>query len=107
MVTAYLPKVASQFVSSSVVIGLLVGGEGLIALGVPLVVGTWSDTLETRLGGRLPFVLAGAPVMALALVGMGFVSSLGGMAVLVLAFFLAYFHRLRAVPGAVSGSPTG
>jgi MFS family permease len=90
-VTAYLPKVASGFVSSSIVIGVLVGGEGLIALGLPLVVGTWSDTLETRFGGRLPFVLAGVPVMALALLGMGFVGSIGAMAVAVFVFFVAYF----------------
>jgi len=90
-VTAYLPKVANEFVSSNVVIGVLVGGEGLIAMALPLVVGSWSDTLQTRIGGRLPFVLAGVPVMALALVALGFVSSVGTMAAAVFVFFVAYF----------------
>jgi MFS family permease len=90
-VTTYLPKVASEFVSSAIVIGILVGGEGLIALWLPLVVGSWSDTLETRFGGRLPFVLAGVPGMALALIALGFVGSVGAIAIVVFVFFLAYF----------------
>ena len=90
-VTTYLPKVASGFVSSSIVIGVLVGAEGLIALGLPLAVATWSDTLESRLGSRLPFVLAGVPVMALALLAMGFVGSVAAMAGGVFVFFAAYF----------------
>jgi MFS family permease len=73
------------------VIGVLVGGEGLIALVLPLLVGTWSDTLETRIGGRLPFVLVGVPVMAVTLVALGLVHSVGTMALAVFVFFVAYF----------------
>src|SRR5437764_10614357 len=61
MVTTYLPVVARDFVGSTVVIGVIVGIEGLLALWLPLLVGTWSDSLRTRIGGRLPFLLAGAP----------------------------------------------
>jgi Na+/melibiose symporter-like transporter len=42
------------------VIGVLIGGEGLLALGLPVLVGAWSDRLRTRIGGRLPFVLVAA-----------------------------------------------
>ncbi len=91
VVTTYLPVLARQFTGSTAVIGLIIGAEGVMALWLPLVAGTWSDQLRTRLGGRLPFMLAGAPVAALALALMGFVSSLIAMGGVVLVFFAAYF----------------
>ena len=90
-VSSYLPVVVSDFTGSAAVIGLLIGGEGAMALFVPLVVGVWSDQLATRFGGRLPFVLAGTPAMALALVTMGVARSLGLIAVAVTLFFFAYY----------------
>ena len=55
IVTAYVPVVASEFLDSSVVIGALIAIEGVLALWLPLVVGSWSDRLNTQIGGRLPF----------------------------------------------------
>ena len=56
---------------------------------------SWSgqglDRLQTRWGGRLPFVMAGAPVAVVALVAMGFVHTVGGLAVAVAVFFAGYF----------------
>src|SRR5919197_6641042 len=89
-VSTYLPTVAREFTTSTVTIGAVVGGEGMMALWVPLVVGPWSDQLRTRIGGRLPFLLSGVPVMALCLVFMGFVGSFGAIAVVAGVFFLAY-----------------
>src|SRR5919198_447238 len=60
-VTTYLPVIASGFAASTVVIGLLIGGEGLLALGLPVAVGAWSDRLRTRIGGRPPLLLAPPP----------------------------------------------
>jgi MFS family permease len=57
-VSTYLPVLAEDFSDSTIVIGLLIGGEGLIALWLPLVVGSWSDRLRTPLGRRLPFIIA-------------------------------------------------
>jgi MFS family permease len=91
MVTTYLPVVARSFVGSSVVIGVIVGIEGVLALWLPLVVGAWSDRLRTRIGGRLPFLLAGSPVLILGLVGMGFIGAIGGLAAAALVFFVGYF----------------
>src|SRR4051794_17563542 len=91
VVSTYLPVVAKSFTGSTAVIGLLIGVEGLLALFVPLLVGTWSDQLRTRVGGRLPFVVAGIPFAALALATMGFLHSLPAMALAVTVFFLAYF----------------
>jgi MFS family permease len=115
MVTTYLPVVARSFVRSAVVIGLIVGIEGVLALWLPLVVGTWSDRLRTRLGGRLPFLLAGSPVLMLGLAGMGFVHAIGGLAVAALIFFIGYFLAYEpyralypdAVPDEAAGRAQG
>ena len=91
VVTTYLPSVAQRFVGSTAVIGLIIGVEGLLALWLPLVVGAWSDRLHTRIGGRLPFMVAGTPVLVLGLAAMGFVRSVGALAVAALVFFFGYF----------------
>jgi MFS family permease len=91
VVTTYLPVVASGFVGSTLVIGVIIGVEGLYAMWLPLVVGSWSDRLRTRLGGRLPFVLVGTPVLALGLAGMGFVGSVGPLIAAAVVFFAGYF----------------
>lgn len=90
-VSTYLPVLASAFASSTVVIGVLIGGEGLMALVLPIVVGSWSDRLATPIGGRLPFVLAAYPVLVLALALLGFVGSIGAAAIALAIFFGAYF----------------
>src|SRR3954447_24646716 len=63
LVTTYLPVVAKDFVGSTVVIGLRVAREALSALWLPVAAGAWSDRLRTRLGGRLPFLIAATPVV--------------------------------------------
>jgi MFS family permease len=90
-VTTYGPLLARRFTSSSAVIGLVIAAEGLVALVVPLAAGAWSDQLKTRLGGRLPFLLAGAPAVGIAVALMGFVQSLALLALLVFTFFVAYY----------------
>ncbi len=90
-VTTYLPVIAHQFLGSAVIIGLIVGIEGLMALWVPVVAGTWSDRLKTSWGARLPFLAAGAPVAAAALLLMGAARSVGLLALMAATFFLAYF----------------
>ena len=91
VVSTYLPTVAREFTGSSAVIGVLIGGEGLGALLLPVVIGAWSDRLATRWGGRLPFVAVGTPVVVGALVAMGVVGSLGALAIAVGVFFAGYF----------------
>src|SRR5919206_443674 len=61
VVTTYLPVIASGFAASTIVIGVLIGGEGLLALGLPVAVGAWSDRLRTRIGGGPPVLLGAAP----------------------------------------------
>jgi MFS family permease len=89
--STYLPVLARRFTSSTAVIGLLVGGEGLIAVLLPVLVGRLSDRTETRLGSRLPFLIVTAPVAALAIGLLPFAPSLLVMAAEVFVFYLAYF----------------
>ena len=90
-VSTYLPVLAERFSDSSIVIGLLIGGEGLMALWLPLAVGSWSDRLETPIGSRLPFILAATFPLVLALAVLGFVRSIWLAAIVMAVFFAAYF----------------
>lgn len=91
VVTTYLPHLLEQL-SGPAVTGVIIGGEGIFALFVPIIVGVWSDSLRTRIGGRLPFMLAGAALAVLALLAMPFGSgSLVVIGVALVAFFVAYF----------------
>jgi MFS family permease len=89
--STYLPVLAHDFTSSTAMIGLLVGGEGLVAVLLPILVGRRSDRTRTRLGPRLPFLIATAPVAAVAIGLLPFAPSLAVMAVEVFVFYLAYF----------------
>jgi MFS family permease len=86
-VSTYLPVLARRFTGSATVIGVIIAGEGLMALFVPLLSGAWSDRFRARGGSRLAFVLAGVPLVVLALAPLGLVASLPAMAVLVALFF--------------------
>jgi MFS family permease len=90
-VTTYLPVQLEAGKTSTTVIGLLIGAEGLVALFVPLLAGAWSDRLRTRWGGRLPFIVLATPPMAAALALMGLVGGLGAAALLLVVFFAAYY----------------
>jgi MFS family permease len=115
VVTTYLPMVAQGFVGSTLVVGLIIGAEGVMALWLPLLVGSWSDRLRTPIGGRLPFLLAGSPVLAAGLVALGVVHSTVTVALAALVFFTGYFLAYEpyralypdAVPDEVAGRVQG
>jgi MFS family permease len=90
-VTTYVPLLAQQFTSSTTVIGLVIGAEGFVALIVPIAAGAWSDQLKTPIGGRLPFLIVGAPVLGVTVALLGFMQSLWPLAIAVFAFFIAYY----------------
>lgn len=91
VVSTYVP-VLLQELSGPAVTGILIGGEGLLALFLPVLVGGWSDRLRTRLGGRLPFMIAGAALVVPALVLLPVVAgSVLGIAFVLGVFFIGYF----------------
>jgi MFS family permease len=111
LVSSYLGKVIQRYTTETIVIGVIVGSEGIMALWIPLIAGSWSDRLRTRIGGRLPFVLAGAIPAAITVLLIGLVGSLAAVAVVAAAFFAFYFvayEPYRALyPDLVSGEVAG
>ncbi len=91
IVTTYVPVAVNSLLDSSVVIGGLIAIEGVLALWLPLVVGSWSDRVQTPIGGRLPFLIVGTPVAIVSLALMGVTNSVVLMFVVVTVFFFSYF----------------
>jgi Na+/melibiose symporter-like transporter len=90
VVSTYLP-VFIQSLSGPLLTGVMLGGEGLFGLFLPLIVGSRSDRVRTRLGSRMPFVLAATPVAVVALILMPLVGSILAVGVLLACFYIAYF----------------
>lgn len=90
-VSAYLGKVTRSYTQDTIVIGVIIGGEGVMALWIPLLAGAWSDQLRTRIGGRLPFIIGGCGPAAAGLLLIGFLHSLLAVALAAGGFFAFYF----------------
>jgi Na+/melibiose symporter-like transporter len=91
MVSTYLSEVTRRYTLNTALIGVIIGSEGIMALWIPLLAGAWSDQLRTKIGGRLPFVLAGTLPAAIAVGLIGFMGSLGTVALVAAVFFAFYF----------------
>jgi MFS family permease len=92
VLTTYGPVILLSLSNSPTTVGALIGGEGAFALAVPLVAGTLSDRLPpSPLGRRLPFILAGAPLIVASLALLPFSPSTKIAAAVVLAFFVGYY----------------
>jgi MFS family permease len=88
---AYLPPLLSRFTNSGTLIGLVLGAEGVFAISLSPVIGPWSDTFHTPLGRRRPFMLAALGPLGFTLLLMPFMPNLWTTALIVLAFFFAYY----------------
>jgi MFS family permease len=88
---AYLPYLLNRFTDSGTLIGLVLGAEGIFALAVSPVIGPWSDSFQTPLGRRRPFMLAALGPMGFFLLLMPFMPNLWLTTLVVLAFFFAYY----------------
>jgi MFS family permease len=90
-VAAYLPPLLGKFTESETLIGLVLAGEGVFALFIPLLVGPMSDATRTSLGRRRPFMLLALAPMAGALATVAFMPDLLTTALALCAFFFAYY----------------
>ncbi|RDI74684.1 Major Facilitator Superfamily [Gaiella occulta] len=88
---AYLPPLLREFTGSTTLIALVLAAEGVFAITLPLVIGPWSDTFHTPLGRRRPFMLAAVGPIGFCLALIAFMPSLWTTALLVFAFFFAYY----------------
>ena len=80
-----------EYTGSTSLIGAVLAAEGLFALTLPLVIGPWSDTFHTPMGRRRPFMLVAVGPIGFCLALMAFMPSLWTTALLVFAFFFAYY----------------
>jgi MFS family permease len=88
---AYLPPLLGKFTGSTTLIALVLAAEGVFALTLPLVIGPWSDGFHTPFGRRRPFMLVALGPIGFCLALMAFMPSLWTTALLVFAFFFAYY----------------
>jgi MFS family permease len=88
---AYLPPLLGRFTHSTTLIALVLAAEGAFALTLPLVIGPWSDGFHTPLGRRRPFMLVAVGPLGFCLALLAFMPSLWTTALLVFAFFFAYY----------------
>ena len=88
---AYLPPLLERFTGSTTLIALVLAAEGVFALLLPVVIGSWSDTFHTPLGRRRPFMLVALGPMAFCLALVAFMPSFWTTAAVVFAFFFAYY----------------
>jgi Na+/melibiose symporter-like transporter len=96
LVTTYLPFFIARL-SNAAVTGMMIGGEGVFALVVPFIVGCWSDSIQTRIGRRLPFFFGGFLLTSLALVMMPFSrESLVLLGIELFIFYIGYFTMYEA-----------
>jgi len=73
------------------VAGALIGGEGLFALIVPVLIGGRSDRTRTRFGSRMPYLAVGAAVAGAGLVLVALAGTLALVALGLALFYLGYF----------------
>lgn len=91
LVSTYAPVLINEL-SGPAVTGLLIGGEGLFALLIPMLAGGRSDKLDTRLGGRVPLILGGGVLAVIALILLPLAAgSIALLAAALAVFFVGYF----------------
>src|ERR1044071_7978879 len=89
--SAYLPPLLEHFTASRTLIAVILGSEGIFALTLPLVVGPWSDTFQTPMGRRRPFMFVALGPLGFCLALIAFMPSLWLTTLILLAFFFAYY----------------
>jgi MFS family permease len=91
VLTTYAPLLLGESTSSSSAVGLAIGGEGVFALFLPIVVGALSDRTSTRLGARLPYAIFATPLLVFPLAILPFAHTYAQTVALVSLFFVGYF----------------
>ncbi|MGM9986929.1 MAG: MFS transporter [Bacillaceae bacterium] len=62
---AFMPKLLNQYITSTALIGFIMTIDNYLAIFIQPAVGAYSDTLSTRFGRRMPFLMIGMPLAAL------------------------------------------
>lgn len=62
---AFVPKILSNFISSTTIIGFIMTIDNYFALFLQPTVGIMSDKVDTKYGKRMPFIMIGMPLSVL------------------------------------------
>ena len=65
---AFMPKILSNFIASTTLIGIIMTIDNYAAFIIQPTVGTMSDNINTRFGKRMPFVIIGMPLATIFLI---------------------------------------
>jgi len=84
---SYVPQLLQRHLTSSLWTGAAMGIDNVLALVLVPVVGALSDSTNTRLGRRVPFLLTALPLTALTLAALPFAEKFG-LAALLLAMIV-------------------
>src|SRR5256885_990397 len=79
------PPLPGRSTGSTPLIAAVLAAEGIFAIALPLVIGPWSDTFQTPIGRRRPFMAAALPPMAFCLLLMAFMPNFWLTALVVFA----------------------
>ena len=83
---AQVPALLREHLGSAALIGLLMGMDNVIGVFVQPWIGSRSDRTRTRLGRRLPYLLAGAPIAAIAFIAIPWAGSLPALVAIMVVF---------------------
>jgi MFS family permease len=83
---AQVPALLREHLGSAALIGLLMGMDNVIGVFVQPWIGSRSDRTRTRLGRRLPYLLAGAPIAAIAFIAIPWAGSLPALVATMVVF---------------------
>jgi MFS family permease len=83
---AQVPALLRGHLTSAALIGLLMGMDNVVGVFVQPWIGNRSDRTRTRFGRRLPYLLVGAPVAAIAFIAIPWAGSLPALIALMLIF---------------------
>jgi maltose/moltooligosaccharide transporter len=79
---SYVPPLLQRHLGSSALVGGAMGIDNVLALCLVPLVGALSDATRTRLGRRVPYLLAALPMTAIALAAIPFADRIGLLALL-------------------------
>lgn len=84
----YVPVILDKFVTTATLLGFIMAIDNIFGVILQPVFGVLSDSVNTRMGRRIPFILIGAPVSAILFALIPYSKSLTGLMVTVIFFNL-------------------
>lgn len=86
MYNTYVPILLERYLTSTLLIGFVMTFDNIFGVVFQPIFGAFSDKTVTRLGRRMPYILAGIPICAVAFALIPFTGSLATLMVVVIIF---------------------